>query len=163
MNFPLREILVELNPFLSLQSMYAALLLGQMFALTGTQKRIGDAVSLYYVDGNVSGLDFGYQAGSQTLSFGYIVALAGDFYANYKFMSRGCVEQISDSWTSQPEQSIKLFQTIAKSLSSDSDGYLKCIVTAMAAQEKDVQDGISKGKDPAQVSFGNCESDMKKN
>ena len=123
-------------------------------ALTETQKSIGDSVLLYYDKGNINGTDFKYQAGSQTLSLGYIVALAGDFYANWKTFSTGCVEQVSDSWISDEERSVKLFLTIADSLSSDRDGYLQCIIRTMIAQEEDVTNAIAQGKDPAQVSFG---------
>ena len=103
----------------------------------------------------VSGLDFRYVVtnDSQTLSLGYIVALAGDFYANWAWVSTGCVEQVSDSWTLNPEQSINLFLEIAKSLSTDKGGYLQCIVDTMAAQEKVVTDSVEQGKDPAQVSL----------
>ena len=115
--------------------MYVLLSLTQKHALTEAQKSIGDKVILHNDARDEYGLDFEYQAGSQMLSFGYIVALAGDFYANYKFWSKGCVEQVSDSWTSDHERSIKLFLEISKSLSSDSDGYLEFIVENMAAQE----------------------------
>ena len=101
----------------------------------------------------MDGIDFGYQAGAQKLSLGYVVALAGDFYANWNTMSSGCVEQISDSWTSNSEKSIQLFLSIAKILSSDTGGYLQCIIKTMAAQEKEVRDAATQGKDPAQVSL----------
>ena len=122
--------------------------------MTETQKSIGDSlVLLYDNEEEVSGLDFQYAAGSHTLSLGHVVALAGDFYGNWKTFSTGCVEQISDSWTVNPEQSITLFLKIAGWLSSDNGGYLQCILRNMAAQEQNVTDSMEQGKDPAQVSF----------
>ena len=130
-----------------------------MSALTEIQKLIGDKLVLYYDEEDVSGLDFQYQAASHTLSLGYIVALAGDFYGNWKTVSTGCVEQVSDHWTSQPEQSISLFLTIAEWLRVDNGGYLSCIIDNMAAQEQKVTDGERQGKDPAQVSLPLMESE----
>ncbi|MCJ1391167.1 hypothetical protein MMC18_004029 [Xylographa bjoerkii] len=111
---------------------------------------IGDAVLLQYDQGNVYGSKFAYQAGSHILSLGYVVALAGDFYANWDTVSAGCVEQVSDYWTTNEERSIQLFLKIAKTLFSDSGGYLQCIIQTMAAQENDVRNGIGQGEDPAQ-------------
>ena len=128
--------------------------------LTGVQKLIGDNLRLFYDDEKeVPGIDFQYVAGSHTLSLGDVVALAGDFYGNWKTLSTGCVEQISDSWTVDPERSISLFLTVAEWLSSDNGGYLKCILENMAKQEKNVTDSVEQGKDPAQVSFRMIQSE----
>jgi hypothetical protein len=115
------------------------------------QEAIGDSVSLTYSQSQkVSGKDFGYTVGTHSLSYGQIVALAGDFYANWS-ASPGDVEQISDNWDTNPEQSIALALKNAQLLSSNEGGYIDCILSTMTAEDKDVQDGLKASKDPAQV------------
>lgn len=108
-------------------------------------------MTLLYDSGNISGADFNYTIGSQSLSYGLIVALAGDYYANYSVIEPGDQEQISDHWDDDPERSITLATKIMNTLLNDDGGYLASILKTMAEQEQIVRDGIAAGKDPAQV------------
>lgn len=78
------------------------------------------------------------------------MALAGDFYANWS-VAPGDVEQISDNWDTNSEQSVNLALKNAQQLSSDEGGYLNCILSTMEAQNKEVSDALRGGQDPAQV------------
>ncbi|CAL1694606.1 unnamed protein product [Somion occarium] len=121
-----------------------------VFFESGEHEAIGNKVTLYYDSGNIPGVEFNFAIGSQSLSYGLVVALAGDFYANWK-LGTGDVEQISDSWDTNPEHSIDLAMKIVNTLLNDDGGYLACILKAMADQEKEVLDGLASGQDPAQV------------
>ena len=106
---------------------------------------------LRYDDKNISGRQFQYMAKNVSLDFGQVVALAGDFYANWR-RGGGDDTQISDLYVSKREESITLFTQIAKSLSDDVDDYLLCKVTAMLIfEDLEIQMGIRDGKDSAQV------------
>jgi hypothetical protein len=61
------------------------------------QEHIGDVVKLEFDDETISGKDFQYTVGKNTLTYSLIIALAGDFYGNYTSLP-GDVEQISDNW-----------------------------------------------------------------
>lgn len=96
------------------------------------------------------GRDFNYRAGSSNLTYGDIVALGGDFYANWSYTG-DCPEQISDKWYSNKTASVEQFLSDAKALATDAGGYLRCILSTMRSQENEVQTGIRNGEDPAQV------------
>ncbi|KAJ7922002.1 hypothetical protein B0H13DRAFT_2413373 [Mycena leptocephala] len=91
--------------------------------------------------------------GNKTLTYGLIIALAGDFYGNYT-SSSGDVEQISDNWDTYPDASIALGIEVAKTLSGDTEGYLSGILNTMTNEENEVLDGIQKGQDVAQIFAG---------
>lgn len=115
---------------------------------------IGDRVVLRFPDGNISGAEFKYAGGAgfpdkMTLSFGQIIALAGDFYGNCKRL--GDAEQISDKWYSDPEASIQRFLSNTDLLNKNTKGYLHAVVKIMEKQEADIREVIHKGQDVAQV------------
>ncbi|RSL48466.1 hypothetical protein CEP54_012909 [Fusarium duplospermum] len=114
---------------------------------------IGDRAVLKYVDGDVSGADFSYAGpgfrNGLVLSFGQIVALAGDFYGNCQLI--GDAEQISDQWHTNPEASIQRFLSNSELLNKDTRGYLNEVVDIMSQQERDVATAIQKGQDVAQA------------
>lgn len=80
-----------------------------------------------------------------------MVALAGDFYANWR-TGGGDDTQISDLYVSHREESITLFTQIAGNLTNDVRGNLNCTVLAMGLLEIIyILEGIRVGKDIAQV------------
>lgn len=106
---------------------------------------------LRYEDKNISGRSFGYQVDSVPLGFGDVVALAGDFYANWHY-STGDDTQISDLYVSHPEESITLFTQIAGNLTYNVGGNLRCVLLAMLLFESlKIVYGMIEGKDVAQV------------
>ena len=108
-------------------------------------------MTLKYDSGSVKGKDFKFAVGRNILSFGLVVALAGDFYANYSRLPHVEVEQISDNWATDPESSIRLALSLAKSLSTDAEGYLGPVLTLIGDQKTEVDAGIKAGRDVAQV------------
>ncbi|KAJ7153772.1 hypothetical protein C8R46DRAFT_912225 [Mycena filopes] len=103
----------------------------------------------------MQGDTFQYRIGASTVTYGLIVALAGDFYGNYTHLV-GDVEQISDKWVSNPESSIALGVKLAETLSNDTEKYLAYVLQTMKKEEDEVRTRIAKGEDVAQVyaSFG---------
>ncbi|KAJ6528628.1 hypothetical protein DFH09DRAFT_1371197 [Mycena vulgaris] len=121
---------------------------------SGEHEDIGDKVMLQFDGGKtVSGKDFAYPAGAQgehPLSYGLVVALAGDFYGKVK-ATPGDREQLSDRWDTDRESSIVLAFKLAKSLSTDKKGYLVRVLKTMAEERTQVLAGIAKGQDVAQI------------
>ena len=122
------------------------------------QKAIGDQVIVSYLNGPVAGINFRFPVATSIiraavfLSFGDIVALAGDFYANWQTIGAQCQPQISDNYDTNPAASIAIFQKVADGLAGDSSSVLPCILQTMQAQALAVQTAIASGQDPAQVS-----------
>ncbi|KAI0490237.1 hypothetical protein F4859DRAFT_520057 [Xylaria cf. heliscus] len=103
-------------------------------------RQIGDRAILTFSDGSISGANFNYAGpgfpNNLTISFGQIIALAGDFYGNCQLI--GDAEQISDQWHTNPEASIKRFLSNTDLLNKDSRGYLQAILKIMLSQEAEV-------------------------
>lgn len=118
------------------------------------QALIGDVLSLKFPDKEILGKDFAFKIPSwwfweKKVSLGNIVALAGDFYANWNFL--GDAEQISDKWDKDQEASIALFKTVAWKLAYDTPGYLSAVLKVMASQMDAIKKAVEEDKDPAQV------------
>lgn len=103
-----------------------------------------------FPSGKITGKEFAFQVKDQTISFGDVIFLAGDFYANWSVF--GDVEQISDKWLTDPAASITRFKKNAETLATDSPGYLKRVLDVMADERRIITDAVKEGKDPAQVS-----------
>jgi hypothetical protein len=113
------------------------------------QETIGNKVILTYSDKKVAGILFNYNADGQILSYGKIVALAGDYYGNYSWFRDA--EQISDKWDSNRQSSLDLAKNNAGLLSSNKERWLKTLVDYMEVEATDVKNAMKAGKDPAQV------------
>lgn len=126
---------------------------GQVHFQAPEHRKIGDRAILRFSDGDISGDRLKYAghgfSGGLTLSFGQIVALAGDFYGNCKTI--GDAEQISDQWQTNPEASIQRFMSNSDLLNNDTRGYLQAVVEIMLRQEAEVATAIQNGQDVAQV------------
>ncbi|KAJ7766472.1 hypothetical protein DFH07DRAFT_955203 [Mycena maculata] len=125
---------------------------------SGEHELIGDKVKLkFHGKDPISGSQFAYKAGAQgeyTLSYGLIVALAGDFYGNYT-AGPGDAEQLSDNWDDDnPQKSVKLAFELAESLSADKEQYLGAVMSTMKKEWKEVIDGMRNGMDVAQIFHG---------
>lgn len=115
-------------------------------------RKIGDSVLLSHPNGDVMGGSFDYEVGSGiNLSYGQIVALAGDFYGNCQTV--GDAEQISDQWDINTRASIDRFLANASLLEQDTRGYLKAVLDIMAEEEREILQMLDKGRDAAQVSI----------
>ncbi|KAF8249240.1 hypothetical protein K440DRAFT_660254 [Wilcoxina mikolae CBS 423.85] len=114
----------------------------------GEHTLIGDLLYLN-LDKRTQGKDFNFKIKDQLVSLGNIVALAGDFYGNWKTL--GDAEQISDKWPQDKDASIKRFKANAADLATDKPGYLKKVLKIMAEERKIIHDAQQKGKDPAQT------------
>ena len=122
----------------------------------------------------MQGSHFGYLAGHKhdkghrfVLSFGDVIALAGDYYGNWgckDISCTACNEQISDNYDKDPSRSITLFKKISAALSDNINilefpmigevkgpGYLRCALHLMAAERKDVEAAREAGQDVSQV------------
>ena len=110
---------------------------------------IGDSVLLKYPNTNVSGLHFDFEVKRRLLSFGKIVALAGDFFAHWKLTS--CHESISDHWDSDPKHSIDLAKDNANLLRRDWEDFLGCVMDLMKQEGDTVRKEFRNGRDAAQV------------
>ncbi|KAJ7878126.1 hypothetical protein B0H14DRAFT_1655844 [Mycena olivaceomarginata] len=113
-------------------------------------EKIGDLVKLKFENNRiVSGKKWEYKVEKETLTYGLIVALAGDFYGNYR--TAGDVEQISDNWDSARDRSIALGIALAKTLSGDTAKYLSPVLTTMGKERDEIRTGMEKGKYVAQI------------
>ncbi|ODQ54522.1 hypothetical protein SAICODRAFT_70228 [Saitoella complicata NRRL Y-17804] len=103
--------------------------------------QIGDSTRLHLRSGSVSGSDFEYECvGGTKLSYGEIIALAGDFYGD---PSEAIVESPNPhSWRKQ-------FTSNVESLLQDTDKYLSKITSALRSQQQTIRDGTKRGVDPA--------------
>jgi len=114
--------------------------------------------TLQYPNFDVPGTQFGYNVRNEYyLSYGDIVALAGDYYGNWQLS--GCAEQISDNYDTDPNKSIAVFNMISTWLQEDrgaywpiTSRYLGCVLGYMQAEFSEVETAIIQGQDPAQVS-----------
>jgi hypothetical protein len=123
-----------------------------LMRLTGLQESIGDHVTLYYDSVNITGADFNYSVSGTNiqLSYGLVIALAGDFYANWT-TSSGCAVQISDFWKTNQSAAVESVVEMSGWLATNKWNYLPCILRYMKEQRKNVLDAVKNGMDPAQV------------
>ena len=121
---------------------------GIVYFQAAEHQNIGENVLLQYPmgQGRVKGSDFNY---SVDISYGWICALAGDFYGNCSYL--GDAEQISDKWAADQEASINRFNLSPQRLSNNTRGYLEKLIKRMASQANDVYQAQELGKDAAQV------------
>ncbi|KAJ6536989.1 hypothetical protein B0H19DRAFT_1182297 [Mycena capillaripes] len=118
---------------------------------SGEHEDIGNSVWLKFDTDTILGKDFKFKVGKSTLTYGLIVALAGDFYGNYTALP-GDVEQISDNWDTNPHSSIAIGLKVAKWLSDDTEGYLAAVLTTMNKEKGEVFDRLKNGaEDVAQL------------
>ena len=110
---------------------------------------IGDMISLQYQNKRVKGSDFGYDVGIQSLSFGTIIALAGDFYSEWEIDH--CPESISDYWDSDRTRSIETAKRNADLLRGDKPNTLHCLLPLIKEQKDIALKALHDGSDPAQV------------
>ena len=110
---------------------------------------IGDTINLQYPSQNVSGSKFGYSVKGTAVSFGTIIALAGDYY--YDWNDYSCHETISDSWDSNKKKSIETAKANVHLLSSDNGTILHCLLELIEEQKNIASAALKSGKDPVQV------------
>ena len=111
---------------------------------------IGNLIQLRYPGKNVSGSKFGLKVETQTLSFGDIISLAGDYFVYWD--KTGCHESISDRWDSKPNRSIDLAKDNANLLRKDWKNYLEPVMSLIKEQGEAVKRELKKGRDAGQVS-----------
>ncbi|KAF7335120.1 Phosphatidylcholine-hydrolyzing phospholipase [Mycena venus] len=126
----------------------------QYYGMAAEHASIGDLVELQLDTGIIKGKDFKYPAGplgDKILSYGHIVALAGDFYGNFQLV--GDAEQLSDNLTKDTslEDIIKRADGVAGTLSNDTRKYLGAVLATMGKEKNEVDIGLKAGKDAAQI------------
>ena len=107
-------------------------------------------MSLKYDNGTITGANFQYKADNLPLSFGRILALAGDFYANWKYLYP-CRRQVSDRYDLYPESCILTFMNITDKLKNDTEGFLRCVLNKMAKEIRMIDRARRNHEDFAQV------------
>ena len=155
------DILAKLNPLLALikaqrlslnhRSMYVDVTELIEGCSNYLQEAIGDQVVLTYPTSNINGSHFSYNVKGTRLSFGDIVALAGDYFFHWN-PSATCAPTISQYWDTSPETSIALANETVNLLRTDWRDFLSCVLTGIHDQGKEIGDARSRGKDIAQVS-----------
>jgi hypothetical protein len=105
---------------------------------------------LKYPKFNTQGSDFNYDVKGTKLSFGDIIALAGDFFYHWKFGP--CAPSISNDWDSSPKISLEVAADNVNLLRTDWEGFLKCTLEIIDEQRNETLEASSKGMDVAQVS-----------
>ncbi|BFZ59363.1 hypothetical protein YB2330_000371 [Saitoella coloradoensis] len=111
--------------------------------------QIGDSTTLHFPTPgtNISGSDLEYECEDGTkLSYGEIIALAGDFYAD---PSNPIVE------SPNPHAWRKQFTSNVESLLQDTPNYLSSITSTLRSQQQTIRDGIERGVDPATTAISN--------
>lgn len=102
----------------------------------------------YSEDSKISGKDFNF--GGFKLSFGRIIALAGDFFAHYT-VGLGDIDQLSDNWYIYPERSVKLAEDLAEHFFTEGK-YLGRLNELLEEQGEKLQCAIKEGLDIAHAS-----------
>ena len=103
-----------------------------------------------YPDYRLSGRDFDFKLGTHSLSYGLIVALAGDYFGNWKL--RGCPPQISDGYDEDTNASVQRFRRIAEyMLEQGNKKVLDCINAPLEEMNGRICAAIHAGEDPAQA------------
>ncbi|CAH0016129.1 unnamed protein product [Clonostachys rhizophaga] len=92
--------------------------------------------------------DFNYEIKDWKLTFGDVIALAGDFYSRWQL--DGCIPSISDDWDSDPEKSLGIAAENVNLLRTDSPGILKCVQSLIQEQGEYVKQAAADGRDIAQ-------------
>jgi hypothetical protein len=110
---------------------------------------LGDQVLLRLPANVVKGSDFDFQVNNHNLSFGNIIALAGDFYYHWHYGA--CKPSISDDWTTNPEKSLEVAASNVELLRTDSPNLLECFLPIIESQGQVTRDAQSRGQDIAQV------------
>ncbi|MCJ1385455.1 hypothetical protein MMC17_008578 [Xylographa soralifera] len=109
---------------------------------------IGDSITLHLEHESILGRDLQYPAGGQKLSFGEVIALAGDYF--YQSQLGDCVEAVSDQYEYNPEHSIGVFHGHADTLRKAKPEILTCVKKGIAGIQQDVRAAVGKGQDPVQ-------------
>jgi len=118
--------------------------------LISNQASIGDNVKLRYNNEAIPGSKFTYPVNNLNLSFGDVLALAGDYFAKYDYTS--CATSISTAWNESLESGIKVGLENAQLLQNSTDSLASCVLDHMKDMRNATLTGLKNGKDPAQVS-----------
>jgi hypothetical protein len=112
----------------------------------------------------LAGGDFNFSVGKKSLSYGQIVALAGDFFGSWQWVD--CSAQTSDGYDTDPQASVQRFKKIALSMLDKRDE-LECIARTVQDMSQQVCNAIGDGEDVVQTykklsphfntQFGSCD------
>ena len=125
--------------------------------LVKAQSFISNEVTLRFDDGDKFGCNFSYptKASRPGLFFGEIIALAGDFYANWHITTSDYDEQLSDYYDKSLEKSIGLFKDLAGYLTDGVGGFLDSVLGLMGKEKNQILAVQTLGRDPVLVNVNN--------